>query len=41
MYMKLVMEDYSYYCACGYFNGRTAPDYARLALFTPRDSGTG
>lgn len=40
-YMKLVIEDYRYYSACNYFDGRTAPDYKRLATFVPKVGGTG
>ena len=32
-FMKLWIEDLRYFAACGFYNGRTAPNYAALARF--------
>ncbi|KJR43662.1 radical SAM domain-containing protein [Candidatus Magnetoovum chiemensis] len=32
-FLKILVEDIRYFKACGYFNGKTAPDYKKLARF--------
>jgi len=37
-YARLWLQDVRYYRACNYFNGRTPPDYKKLARFGPSDT---